>query len=189
MRAAVVAVERAFALVHGESRVAARAGRDPAAAGAEQRRRVAAAVQVDQHLAAGVEVAVDREQRRRRNALRVGMRAQVDQVQASVAWRPPCDWAGRDVARARRGCARGFRATASPSRARPGCRDAAPGPARGRARSSGSRPAACTTRRAPRRHDQARGARAARTRPSACRSRPAPCPRAPRARPAGARCR
>ncbi len=82
MRAAVVAIERTFALMHGESRVAARARRDPAAAGAEQRRRVAAAVQVDQHLAARVEVAADGQQRWRRKALRVGMRAQVDQVQA-----------------------------------------------------------------------------------------------------------
>ena len=82
MRAAVVAIERTFALMHGQSRVAAWTRCDPAAAGAEQRRCVATAVQIDQHLAASVEVTADGQQRRRRKALRVCMSAQVNQVQA-----------------------------------------------------------------------------------------------------------
>ena len=66
--------------MHREPRIAARAGCRPAARWAEQRRRVTAPVQVQQHLSTGIEVALDREHGRRRDALRGGVPAQVDQV-------------------------------------------------------------------------------------------------------------
>ena len=49
--AAVMAAQPLRAQMHGQARIAAAAGRDPAAARAEQRRRVAAAVEIQQHLA------------------------------------------------------------------------------------------------------------------------------------------
>jgi len=78
--ATVVAVQAPVAPVHGEPCIAARAGRRPAAGRAEQRRCVATPVQVQQHLSAGIEVALDRQHGRRRDALRGGVPAQVDQV-------------------------------------------------------------------------------------------------------------
>ena len=62
--AAVVAAQPAGRLVHGQARVAVAARRDPAAAGAQQRRRVAAPVEEHQHLSVAGEVPLDGQHRR-----------------------------------------------------------------------------------------------------------------------------
>ena len=74
-----------LAQMHGEPRVAGRAGRDPGAAGAEQRRRVAAAIQEHEHLACGGEVPLDRRERRLRESVARRVQAQVDDADARLA--------------------------------------------------------------------------------------------------------
>jgi len=77
--AAVVAGEAIPALVYRQPRVAATAGSDPAAALAQQRRCVAAAVQLQQHLCACLQMALNGMTQRCGNALVHRMRPHVDQ--------------------------------------------------------------------------------------------------------------
>ncbi len=86
--AAVMAHEPGAGEVHGEPRVAGLAGRHPAAAGAEHRRRVAAPVQEHEHLAAVGEVALDGGHGRRRQPVARSVDAQVDDRDARLAGAP-----------------------------------------------------------------------------------------------------
>ena len=67
IRTAVVAAQPAGLLVHGQARIALAARGDPAAGRAQQRRRVAAAVEEHQHLAVLGQVALDGQHRRGRH--------------------------------------------------------------------------------------------------------------------------
>ena len=84
--AAVMACEKRARQVHGEARVAGLAGRDPAAAGAEHRRRVAAAIQEHEHLALVAEMPLDCGRRRRGEPVARRIHAKVDDRDA----RFPC---------------------------------------------------------------------------------------------------
>src|SRR5690606_3715330 len=79
LRAAVMAQERARPAMHGQMRIASFAMSGPAATRAKEHRRIAPAIQEQHDLSAGVEVPVHGEQRRRRNALRLCVPAQVDE--------------------------------------------------------------------------------------------------------------
>jgi hypothetical protein len=83
--AAVVAGEHRSSEVHREPCIAGMAWRDPAAAGAEHCRRVAAAVQEHEHLAARVEVSADRIDGRRREPISRRVDAKVDDDHARLA--------------------------------------------------------------------------------------------------------
>ena len=129
--------------VHGEPRVAGLAGRDPAAAAAEHRRRVAAPVQEHQHLPAVGEVALDRGHRGRRQPVARGVDAQVDDGDARLAGAAGALGQRKLRRNGRPPRSRATRARASRSRARPERRRAARASARGRGPSSGIPPAAC----------------------------------------------
>ena len=79
--AAVVAAEALLLLVDGQPRIAVPAGRDPAAAAAQQRGRIAAAVDEDQHLRSGRQMPLHGLQQRHRKTPVHGVAAQVDQLQ------------------------------------------------------------------------------------------------------------
>jgi hypothetical protein len=83
--AAVVAAAGFSALRCTVSARRSSAGRDPAAGRAQQRRRVAAAVDVDQHLAVGGEMLLDACQRRARQPGVHGFLPQVDRRSAAAA--------------------------------------------------------------------------------------------------------
>ena len=76
--AAVMAAQARGGQMHGEPRVAVAAGRDPAAGRAGQRRRIAAPVDVHQHLAAGGEMALHGLDRRRGDSGAHRVLAQID---------------------------------------------------------------------------------------------------------------
>ena len=79
--AAVMAAQFGRAAMHRQARIAVPAGRDPAADRAQQRGRVAAAIDEDQHLCAGAEVSAQRLDHRGGQPLADRMRAQVDERQ------------------------------------------------------------------------------------------------------------
>ena len=98
--------------MNGQARVAARAGRHPATGRAEERRRIAPAIQLQQDLATRIQVTLDRQKRRRGDALCRGVLAQVDQMQRRLrcARRPIGQFKQHGLARPRafeafqRGC-------------------------------------------------------------------------------------
>ena len=159
-----------LALMHRQSRIAARTRRDPAAVGTEQRRRIAAAVQVQQHLAAGAKMPMDGKHRRRRDSLRTRHACAGRRVAAPVAWLPPVRLGNSSMLRASRADSlQAFQRGRGRAEHDRHAVALAHGPARGRGPSNESRPAACTKHRALRRRRSVPAEPAARRPPSACR--------------------
>ena len=82
IRAAVVAAQAPCGLMHGQARIALAARRRPAAGSAQERRRIAAAIEEDQHLALRAQMAPDGLDGGSRNARLHGIDAQIDEPEA-----------------------------------------------------------------------------------------------------------
>ena len=150
--AAVMAAQPARALVHGQARITVRAGGDPAAGRAQQRRRVAAAIEEGEHLAVRGQVPLHGLHHRRRQARGDRVGAQIDDREARRRGLAGAPRQRQSLVAAACHVLQRFEGGRGRARAPPAPARAARAPAPGRAPSNGIRPrAASARRRAPHR--------------------------------------